>query len=114
MKKFLGQIKISFQFSEHVGPRFITAGLTVKLEYADDFKFVSNVVWESDDYTEAIERGIFDGLIESEIDPELGIHITLLQVDVDPIDSSEMAFYAAAKSIVLSRVAISQGRKQKK
>ena len=113
MKKFLGQIKISFQFSEHVGPRFIAAGLTMRLEYADDYKFVSNAVWESEDYTEAVERGVLDGLIESEIDPELGIHITLLQVDFDPIDSSWMAFYAAAKSIIFSKVVISEARKSK-
>ncbi len=113
MKKFLGYIKISFQFSEHVGARFIAAGLTLRLEYADDYKFVSNAVWESEDYTKAVERGVFDGLIESEINPELGIHITLLQVAFHPIDSSEMAFYAAAKSVVLSRIAISEARKSK-
>ncbi len=113
MEKFRGQIKISLQFSEYVGPRFIAAGLTVRLEYADDYKFVSDAVWESDNYTEAVERGVLDGLIESEIDPELGIHVTLLQVNFDPIDSSWMAFYVAAKSVVLSRVAISEERKQK-
>jgi hypothetical protein len=113
MEKFRGQIKISFQFSEHVGPRFIAAGLTMRLEYADDYKFVSNAVWESDDYTEAVDRGVLDGLIESKIDPELGIHVTLLQINFDPIDSSWMSFYAAAKSVVLSRVAISETRKPK-
>lgn len=113
MKKFLGQIKISFHFSEHVGPSFIAAGLTLRLEYADDYKFVSDAVWESENYTEAVERGVLDGLIESEINPELGIHITLLQVDFHSIDSSEMAFYAAAKSVIVSRATISEARKSK-
>ena len=86
----------------------------MRLEYAADYKFVSNAVWELDNYTEAVERGVLDGLIESEIDPELGIHVTLLDLDFHPIDSSWMAFYAAAKSVILSRVAISETRVLKK
>lgn len=112
MQKFRGQIQIGFRYSEHLGARFETAGVTLRLESAENYKFESTARWETENYTSAVERGIKDGLIESEIDPELGIHITLQEINYDSINSSEHSFYISAKCAVKSRFIISENRVQ--
>ena len=111
MEKFRGQIQISFRYSEHLGPRFDVAGVTLRLEYADDYKFLSTAHWDYDDYTDTVERGVIDGLIESGVDPDLGIHITLQEVDFDYVNSSMRTFYTAAKCAVKSKAIINEVRK---
>lgn len=103
MKKFRGQIQIDFRYSEHLGPRYEGAGVSLRLITYDRYEFVNSAKWIAEDYGYAVEKGIRDGLAESDCDPDLGIRIVLESVDFDPVNSNEHSFYAAAKSVAKAR-----------
>ncbi|HTG92205.1 MAG TPA: hypothetical protein VL866_06445 [Pyrinomonadaceae bacterium] len=106
MEKFRGQSKISFRYSEHLGPRCEAAGVSLVLITDDNYEFVSNAHWPEEDFVAAVERGVRDGLFEAGFDPDLGVSVLLEAVEYDPIDSCERAFYVAAKCAALARVTI--------
>ncbi|CAN5684369.1 hypothetical protein BH20ACI4_BH20ACI4_30420 [soil metagenome] len=107
MKKFRGQILINFSYSEHLGPRFDGAGVSLRMTTHDSYEFVNAADWSEYDFGYAVENGIRNGLTEIEIDPDLGVRIVLEKVEYDPVDSSEHSFYVAAKSAVMARAVIS-------
>jgi len=106
MEKFRGQIKIGFRYSEHLGPRYEAAGVSLVLVADDNYEFVSNAHWPKEDLGAAVERGVRDGLRESGCEPDLGVNVLLEAVEYDPIDSCERAFYVAAKCAALARTII--------
>lgn len=110
MEKFRGQIQIDFRFSEHLGPRFESAGVTLRLSTDDKYKFSTNVKWSEEDYSRAVESGVRDGLKESGYDPDRGIDVILESIEYHPIDSSERSFYVAAKCAVMAKAIISRSR----
>lgn len=108
MKKFYGRIRIGFQFSRPISPRILAAGVHLSLTTHDRYEFVSTVNWPDTDYSNAVERGVRDGLRESGYDPDLGVHVSLKDVVSDPVNSSEHCFYWAAKCAVKARAEIKQ------
>jgi hypothetical protein len=61
MEKFRGQIQIGFRFSEHLGPRFDVAGVSLRLSTHDRYEFMNAAQWPEEDYSGAVERGVRDG-----------------------------------------------------
>gem|GEM_PF-4807885 len=112
MKKFAGQIEIEYRFSQHLGPRFDAAGVTLDLCTNGHYSFKSEVKWPDKDYTPAVERGARDGLTESGIDPDQGVSIILKDISFHAIDSCERAFYLAAKCAAKSRKDINRSVSQ--
>lgn len=108
MEKFRGQILIDFRFSEHLGPRFESAGISLRLCTHDKYEFTSIAEWSSDDCSHAVENGVIDGLRESGYDHNLGISVRLEAVEFHPVDSSEHSFYVAAKCAVVAKAVISR------
>ena len=106
MQKYRGLIKIRFWYSEALGPRSHTAGVSLSLSSQDSYEFVNAAQWTIADYSHAVEKGIKEGLLETGFDPEMGIKITLDAIDEDHIDSSEHAFYIAAKCAAKSRASM--------
>ena len=106
MEKFRGQIQLSFRYSEHLGPRFEGAGVSLRLSTHDRYEFLSIVRWPEDDYSVAVERGAREGMRESGYDPDLGVRVLLEDVEYDPVTSSERSFYYAAKCATKARAEI--------
>ena len=90
---------MSSSFSKHLGPRFMGAGLRLQFHYMGDpgIHFKTNV---SAEYREAILRGISDAMKERfpRFAPTGSLWIT--EVMEHPIDSSQAAFYLAARSVI--------------
>jgi hypothetical protein len=101
--KSLGEIKIAYYYSEHLGPRFQSAGITLQLNISDTYKFIPKVKWNSGNYTKAVESGILDGLNDIGYDKEKGIKIELIDCIDHHIYSSTVAFYTAARTLIRSR-----------
>ena len=106
MKKFFGEISINFSYSEHLGPRFHKAGVSLRLTTYDSYEFINAAVWTEHNFAYAIENGVKDGLNEIGYSPDLGVRVVLESVEYDSVDSSEHSFYAAAKAAVMSRVIV--------
>lgn len=106
MEKFRGEIEIGFRYSEHLGPRFDAAGVSLRLTTHDRYEFTSTAQWPEEDYSVAVERGVRDGLRESGYDPDLGVRVILEGVEYDRVNSSEHTFYVAAKCAAKARAGI--------
>ena len=102
--KYGGQIQADYWFEKHLGPRFMTAGVRISLCVSDTYSFTSEATWPESDYTLAVERGVRDGLLESGCDPDEGVNIILKSIAWHTVDSSEQAFYLAAKCATKSHI----------
>ncbi|MCX6367351.1 MAG: hypothetical protein NTX57_11660 [Armatimonadetes bacterium] len=56
-----GEIELYASFKQHLGPRFVAAGLRVQFHYNQTPGFHFRVP-VSDEYRDAIQRGIQDGM----------------------------------------------------
>jgi hypothetical protein len=103
--KFLGEIEIQFRFRQYLGPRFQAAGVTLQFSTNDEYSFTSKATWPDSNinYSGAVEKGVKIGLKESGYDINQGVHIVLKDIDYHEVDSSEFAFFLAAKCAVKSR-----------
>lgn len=103
MKKFRGEILINFSYSEHLGPRFDSAGVSLRMTTADIYEFVNSAKWIDYNFGNVVEKGVKDGLIEIGYNPDLGIRVVLEKIEYDFVYSSEHSFYVAAKCAVMTR-----------
>ena len=106
----LGEIKLKYFYSQHLGPRFESAGITINLSLASEYQFISNVKWNNYDYSKVIEKGIKDGLKDIGFNINNGIMIELVEYEEHDVDSSENAFYLASRILIRSREDLSNIR----
>jgi hypothetical protein len=97
MEKFRGYDKVGFQYSRALGGRSQAAGVFICFSANDTYSFISMVDWPEAVFREAVERGVRAGLIESGYDPDLGVEVRIEKIEYDPVNSSEIAFYKAAR-----------------
>ena len=94
-----GEVELCVSFSKHLGPRFTAAGLRVQFHYnqTPGIHFRCPV---PEAYRAAILAGLRDGL--SARFPELPASASLwiLEILDHEVDSSEMAFYRAARLVI--------------
>lgn len=114
MEKYSGQRQLSFRYSFPVGPRSIAAGVTLRLIGNDIYKFETLASWPNEDLSEAVERGVRDGLSAIGFDPDLGIRVVLEEIEWDPVNSSIYAFYVAARHIASFGRTLEEVRSQEK
>ena len=100
MKKYGGTVRLKFGYSRALGPRREAACVELSLSVQDVYEFVDAARWPAEDYGAAVERGVRDGLAEAGVDPEAGVRVVLESVEFDRVNSSERAFYRAAKCAV--------------
>jgi hypothetical protein len=59
MIRQIGETKVTFEYIEHVGPRLIQGGITLRFEAATRFAFDSVVQWPTtDNYAASVEHGV--------------------------------------------------------
>jgi hypothetical protein len=94
-----GGVEVYGQFRKHLGPRYMSAGLRLQFHY-NQIRGVHFKVAVSDEYREAILKGIGDGMSVRFPDfPETG-SVWITEVTESPVDSSERAFYLAARCVI--------------
>lgn len=98
-----GVIRISYFYSNYLGGRFQSAGVTLFLQPADKFIFTSKVTWEHKNYEDAIIEGIKSGFNDIGLDISQGISVQLLDVVQHEIDSSWKSFHMAARIAIRTR-----------
>jgi hypothetical protein len=101
-----GELEVSGTFRLHLGPRFQGAGLTVQFHYNQipgiDFK--ANV---REEYRAAILKGLNEGMtLRFPNFPEKG-SVWITAIADNDIDSSQMAFYKAARMVIEQAFALS-------
>lgn len=102
----MGGLEVSGSFRKHVGPTFIGAGLRLQFHTGEPgIHFKTNV---SEEYQNAILQGINDAMRERfpRFPPTGSVWIT--EVMEHPIDSSQAAFYMAARAVIEQAYVLTQ------
>lgn len=91
-----GQIEVTFEYSRHVGPRFIHGAVTLSFDSLQPYTFVSKAFWsESDNYDEAIRKSVEEVLLECQGSLEK-TQVILKSIGWDSVNSSQDGFIKAA------------------
>jgi len=103
----LGGVEVYGHFSKHLGPRLMSAGLGIQFE-SDQAPGIHFKAAVSDEYREAVLKGIRDAMATRFPDfPETG-SVWITEITEHPVDSSEWAFYLAARSVIELAYALTQ------
>jgi len=89
-----GEVEHYAFFSEHLGPRFQSAGLRIQFHY-NQAPGIHFIVQPPQEFAEAIRKGLLRGLARYFPNfPESG-SVWVKEVTVHDVDSSQSAFYRA-------------------
>lgn len=96
-----GEVTVAFDYSRHLGPRFVHGAVTLRFSGADSFAFSSSATWPtSEDYTSAIEAAVRDVLASKGALNRTACK--LVAIRWDDISSCQAGFSAAARAAVLA------------
>jgi hypothetical protein len=102
-----GELTIRSQFSKHLGPRFIGAGLTLQFHYNQP-PGIHIKAETLPEYEQAILLGITDSMsLRFPSFLENG-SVWVTEIVDHPVDSSQWAFYLAARSAVEQAYALAE------
>jgi hypothetical protein len=102
MAHLLAGVRASFEYSRHLGPRFMHGGVELRFESGDSFSFSSNASWPSpDNYETAIRQGV-EGVLMERFGALSAVRVTLEGVSWDPINSCEAGFRCAARAATIA------------
>jgi len=108
----MGIIKISYFYSNYLGGRFHSAGVTLFIQPASEFIFISKVDWKNENHEKVIIQGIKDGLNDIGFDIKTGISVQLTEIVEHDVDSSAKCFYVASRIAIKTRKDITELRKK--
>jgi len=106
-----GEVEVYSQFSRHLGPRFMGAGLRLQFHY-NQTPGVHFKVDVNDEYREPILKGIKDGMSVRFPDFPVTGSVWITEVAEHPIDSSQMAFYLAARCVIDQAYTLTQVKRE--
>ncbi len=102
-----GEIVVCGTYTQHLGPRFSAAGLTIEFHYNQEpgIHFKTDLPSE---YRGAILKGLRDAMtLRFPQFPE-SASIWITRVEVHEVHSSSMAFYRAARMVVEQAFSLTQ------
>ncbi len=98
------------QRDQHLGPTWERAGVRVLVEPADRLKVVLGSVRRTDEsyrlFAEAAVMGLLDVLLAVKPNPVRDVRISILRLDIDPIESSQSAFRNAGRDAGFKVIAL--------
>jgi hypothetical protein len=101
-----GEVEVYVQFRKHFGPRYLGAGLGIQFHY-NQTPGIHFKVDVDQQYREAILNGIKDGMAALFPDFPTSGSIWIVKVLEHPVDSAQIAFYAAARAAIEQAYSVS-------
>lgn len=98
----IAEVEISFEFSRHLGPRFIHGAVTLQFEGSKQYEFRSTASWPGgDNYEEAVRLAV-EGTLK-EIQGHLrSPGVLLKKIEWNEISSCQAGFERAARAATLA------------
>jgi len=97
MKKDPGQVEVAFEFSRHLGPRFVHGGVRLQFDSSRPYSFVSEATWPAGDAHEAAVRSAVEEVLLERIGNLEMVSVVLKSITFHPVDSSAEGFRRAAR-----------------
>jgi hypothetical protein len=94
-----GELEVTAWFRQHLGPRFSAAGVTLQFHYNQEPGIHLKTKVPSE-YQEWILNGVRDGMAKCFPEFPSSGSVWIVAIVDDDIDSSQMAFYRAARLAV--------------
>ena len=99
-------MEISFEFSKHVGPRFIQGAVRLEFDSSKPYSFHSKADWPAGhDFTGAVREGVEAALLER-LGSLSSVAVVLKSVTLHPVDSCEEGFRRAARAATEAAFAV--------
>jgi translation elongation factor EF-G len=97
-----------------IGPRSYYAGIRLRVEPADEFSFASDAAWPEGERGDAYEQSILDGVLDELLARDVGpvvthVKVAVLSIEFHPVDSSQHAFYEAARGAIREALRLEDG-----
>lgn len=94
--------EVAYVHKRGLGGRGEYAGVTMRFESATDFDFASDARWPENEAAEKYVQSVLDGILDELLAQDVGFVVTrlrirLLAIEWHAIDSSQRAFYFAAR-----------------
>lgn len=102
-----GEVEVHSYFSKHLGPRYMGAGLKLQF-HSNQPPGIHYKVAVNEEYRAAILKGIEDGVSIRFPDFPKTASIWITEVNEHPVDSSQIAFYIAARCAIDQAYCLSQ------
>ena len=96
-----GQVLITFDYSRHIGPRFVQAGVTLSFDASHPYSFSSRAAWPpeyspSERYLAAV-RATVEEVLQARLGSLANVRVVLESVSLHPVDSSLNALRTATR-----------------
>jgi hypothetical protein len=90
-------VEVSFEYSRHVGPRFIHGAVTLQFDGHLPYEFLSTAVWPTSDNYEAAIREAVEEVLRERLGGLEKTRVLLKRVGWDDVNSCEAGFRCAAE-----------------
>ena len=94
------EVEVRGYFSQHLGPRYQAAGVSLQFHSNQGSGIVCKASSSQPSYVRAIIKGIEDGLIARYGSAPIPRAIWITKIEEHPVDSSDVAFYLAARGAI--------------
>ena len=93
-----GGIEVTFEFSRHLGPRYVHGSVTLQFSSHLPYTFESTAVWPvSDNYEVAVQESVEEVLL-AYLGDLSKTHVLLKRINWDEVSSCEAGFRQAARA----------------
>ena len=104
-----GALEVYGHFRVHLGPRYLAAGLRIQFEYNQP-PGIHFKTQPPEEYRDSIVKGILDGMaLRFPEFPSTG-SIWISEITAHPVDSSQQAFYRAARMAIDQAFSLGESR----
>jgi hypothetical protein len=95
-----GQVEIAFEYSRHLGAKFIHGAVRIQLNALQPYSFRSEAIWPvGRDYTDAVREEVEATLLER-VGSLSKISVVLKSISFDPIESCAEGFRRATRAAI--------------
>jgi hypothetical protein len=106
MPQTLGQIEVTFEFSRHVGPRFVHGGVTLSFDALKPYSFSSHATWPTGDCYESAVRSEVESVLIEKLGSLESVQVVLKSVSWHPVNSCQVGFQRAARAAALAAFSV--------
>jgi hypothetical protein len=104
----LGHLEVCGSFRQNLGPRFMSAGLRLQFRYDQPTRGIHFKADVSEEYRGSIIKGIKEGMSARFPDFAQTGSVWITEATEHPVDSSQWAFYLAARGVIEQAYALTQ------
>lgn len=98
MNTSAGQVTISFEYSRHLGSRFVHGSVQLSFDAFRPYSYHSEAIWPEEGNYEAAIRESVETVLKEQLGSLDKVAVILKSINYDPINSCEAGFSKTARA----------------